>query len=179
MSSRVIFEAKGKELLNKYVLTNNTPDHNLIASISTPECDFNALAKNQPWLLTERLVVKPDQMIKRRGKLGLIKLDTNYKDACDWILDLTSKELQIGNSKGYCNYFIIEKFFPHKEEDEMYVCICSHRNGDYLMFCPRGGIDVGDVDSKALKMDIPIETFPTASEIEKKLLQDISPKKRP
>ena len=33
----------------------------------------------------QKLVVKPDQLIKRRGKLGLIKINVNFDDACSWI----------------------------------------------------------------------------------------------
>ena len=30
------------------------------------------IARDAPWALTESLVCKPDQLIKRRGKLGLV-----------------------------------------------------------------------------------------------------------
>ena len=34
-----------------------------------------------PWTKEELLIAKPDQMIKRRGKLGLIKIKTDLDQA--------------------------------------------------------------------------------------------------
>ncbi len=41
---------------------------------------FQELERQQPWLIhpTQLLVVKPDQLIKRRGKLGLIGIKMNW-----------------------------------------------------------------------------------------------------
>ena len=36
-------------------------------------------------LVGQKLVAKPDQMIKRRGKLGLIKVGTDFAGAKAWI----------------------------------------------------------------------------------------------
>ncbi|KAF2345231.1 ATP-citrate synthase citrate-binding domain, partial [Trinorchestia longiramus] len=36
-----------------------------------------------------------------------------------------------------------------------------------------GGVDIGDVDSKALRLEVPIETIPTADEITSTLLKDL------
>ena len=44
----------------------------------------------------QRLVVKPDQLIKRRGKLGLIKVDIGFEDAVSWISERMGKEIQVG-----------------------------------------------------------------------------------
>ena len=55
--------------------------------------------------------------------------------------------------------FIIEPFIPHSQEDEYYVCIYSTRSGDTIYFYEEGGVDVGDVDSKAHKLDIVIGTL--------------------
>jgi succinyl-CoA synthetase beta subunit len=46
---------------------------NRVASV-TPLTDLNLLVKDHPWLLTEKLVIKVDQLVKRRGKLGLVKV---------------------------------------------------------------------------------------------------------
>ena len=42
---------------------------------------------DKPWLLTDKLVVKPDQLIKRRGKLGLIKVNVDYPTVKAWVLE--------------------------------------------------------------------------------------------
>ena len=55
------------------------------------------------------------------------------------------------------NNFIIEPFCPHTQQEEFYICIYSDRDGENILFHHEGGVDIGDVDSKALKMSIPIE----------------------
>ena len=69
----------------------------------------------------QRLVVKPDQLIKRRGKLGLIKVNVDLDGARAWLADKMSEELEIGASKGRLNNFIIEPFVAHEASEEFYV----------------------------------------------------------
>lgn len=38
-----------------------------------------------PWVHNTKLVAKPDQLIKRRGKAGLLKLNSDWNDAKEWI----------------------------------------------------------------------------------------------
>ena len=57
---------------------------------------------------------------------------------------------------GTLNNFIVEPFLPHPSDAEYYVCINSAREGDYILFTHEGGVDIGDVDAKALKLDIPV-----------------------
>lgn len=62
----------------------------------------------------QSLVAKPDQLIKRRGKLGLIKVKTDYAGAKQWILERLGKDQKIGRASGKLRNFIIEPFIPHK-----------------------------------------------------------------
>ena len=62
---------------------------------------------------------------------------------------------------------------PHKESDESYLAIMSTKDGDTIMFYHKGGVNVGDVDVKAVRLEVPIGTFPKAAEIEKKLLAKV------
>ena len=41
------------------------------------------------------LVVKPDQLIKRRGKLGLLKVNVNWDGAKDWLGERRGKEIEV------------------------------------------------------------------------------------
>lgn len=53
-------------------------------------------AENQnPWLLTKKLVVKPDQLIKRRGKGGLLKLNCTWEEVKLWITERAGKEIEV------------------------------------------------------------------------------------
>jgi ATP citrate (pro-S)-lyase len=57
---------------------------------------------------------------------------------------------------GTLRHFIIEPFLPHAQDAEYYVCIQTEREFDRILFTHEGGVDVGDVDAKALTMDIPV-----------------------
>ena len=46
-------------------------------------------------VVLQKLVVKPDQLIKRRGKLGLIKVNTDINDAKEWIQERIGKETKV------------------------------------------------------------------------------------
>lgn len=39
--------------------------------------------------------MKPDQLIKRRGKLGLIKVNADYKTVQEWITQRMNKDQQV------------------------------------------------------------------------------------
>lgn len=43
----------------------------------------------------QKLVVKPDQLIKRRGKHGLIKINSDWGDVKQWLEDHREKEIQV------------------------------------------------------------------------------------
>merc|ERR1719375_2559052 len=58
----------------------------------------------------------------------------------------------------------------HEQKDELYVCIQSHRYFDEIYFYHEGGVDVGDVDAKALRMKIPTAAAISSSEVEKLLV---------
>ena len=70
-----------------------------------------------------------------------------------------TKSKKVGSISGVLKYFIVEPFVPHKATDEYYICIYSIREGDEILFYHEGGVDIGDVDSKAEK--IVIETGKT------------------
>jgi ATP citrate (pro-S)-lyase len=53
------------------------------------------LEQIHPWLLTNKLVVKPDQLIKRRGKSGLLLLNADWAEARAWILERVGTEVTV------------------------------------------------------------------------------------
>lgn len=173
MSAKAISEATGKDILNRH-LNENGAGASLCQFVSVNKgTDWNQLAVNNPWLLTTPLVVKPDQLIKRRGKLGLIGIKKNFVEVKQWIEERIGKDLKIGNTIGKLKNFIIEPFLPHAEADEMYVCIYSHRTADTILFHHQGGVDIGDVDEKALQLNIPINEDLNIDEVKSKLLINI------
>ena len=61
----------------------------------------------------------------------------------------------------------------------MYICIYSNRDGELILFHHEGGIDIGDVDSKALKYAINIDESFDVKKMEDTLLKHVSADRRP
>lgn len=176
MSAKAINEATGKGLLNKQ-LEGNVAAACRFAVVSETT-NWSTLAQENPWLLTEKLVAKPDQLIKRRGKLGLIKVGTDFEGAKAWINERMDKPTTIGTAVGKLKRFIIEPFCAHKQNEEFYICIYSHRNGDTILFHHEGGVDIGDVDAKASKLEVALGEVPTNADIHRVLLHSVSEDKQ-
>lgn len=150
----------------KYAVENN------VISVG-PETDLDSLTKEHPWLSSARVVVKPDQLIKRRGKNGFILLDAPWDEARRWISERMKTEITVDDVTGILDHFIVEPFIPHNEEEEYYVAITSVREGDHILFYHQGGVDVGAVDEKAEKLLVPVGSYPSAGDIEQKLLGNL------
>lgn len=176
MSAKAIHEAKGKELLNKFV--QGVFVQNKFVSIDAGTVDWAKVEQDNPWLTNTKLIAKPDQLVKRRGKLGLLKLNTDLTGAKSWITDISAKETEIGRSKGYLKTFLIEPFIPHQQNEEFYLCIYSHRTGDAILFHHEGGVEIGDVEAKAIKFDIPVGGSVTAADIATNLLSQVGEDQR-
>lgn len=172
MSAKAIYETDGKSLLAKWFQNSNYTKNKF--AVVVHDTDWEVTLKENPWLETEKLVVKPDQLIKRRGKLGLIKVNVDLQQAKQWINERMGKEIQIGAATGLLKRFIVEPFVPHQQNEEFYVCIYAQRDCDTILFHHEGGVDIGDVDKKAVKLDVGLEDNNVTKElIEKKLMQNI------
>ncbi|VVU94667.1 ATP citrate lyase citrate-binding [seawater metagenome] len=105
--------------------------------------DFNIVLNKNSWLNNKKLVCKIDNGQKRRGKNGLVILNKEYEEIVTWIHEM--------KKKGF-NKFIIEQFYKIKKE--LYVCYQSDINGDYLLCYDQGGVDIGNVDEKAIRINV-------------------------
>jgi ATP citrate (pro-S)-lyase len=93
--------------------------------------------------------------------------------------DLNFSIAQVEAITGTLNNFIVEPFLPHPSHTEYYVCINSAREGDSILFTHEGGVDIGDVDAKALKLDIPVNApFPSRATIASALLIHVPAEKK-
>lgn len=152
MSAKSIHEADGKAILS-YHLTRApvispsplpAPSHNAppkLASITfpadaSPAAILDAAEQTYPWLLEQgaKFVAKPDQLIKRRGKAGLLALNKSWADARAWIEEKAGKEVKVETVNGYLRTFLVEPFCPHKPEEEYYICIHSEREVSFPVF---------------------------------------------
>nr|XP_032525871.1 ATP-citrate synthase-like [Danaus plexippus plexippus] len=172
MSSKAIYEAAGKDLINRHIEAGTALVPCRFAVFEQGTVWEDELGKN-PWLTKEQLVVKPDQLIKRRGKLGLVGVNKTAAEVRRWLAEHDSKEQKVGAAAGKLRRFVVEPFVKHDPSEEMYLCIQSGRRADTIMFHHQGGVDVGDVDALALRMDIPVDTFPSIEDIDRVLLKNI------
>ncbi|KAK1809132.1 beta subunit of ATP citrate lyase [Friedmanniomyces endolithicus] len=194
MSAKAILEADGKAILNYHLTrapvikptplpasaTHNPPAK--LASIRFEAGDdingvLDAAEATYPFLLVSgsKFVAKPDQLIKRRGKSGLLKLNATWQDCKEWIAARANKVQKVEHVEGALRNFLVEPFVPHPQETEYYININSVREGDWILFYHEGGVDVGDVDEKAEKLLIPVDLFeyPSNAEIAKGLLSKV------
>jgi len=140
MSAKSIYEADGKAILNYHLtrapVIKPSPlpppaEHNpppKLASLRFPEgADINAVLdkaeKTYPWLLEPgaRFVAKPDQLIKRRGKSGLLALNKTWAEARAWVAERAGKPQQVEHTVGILRSFLVEPFVPHPPETEYYI----------------------------------------------------------
>ncbi|KAL1587986.1 hypothetical protein WHR41_03331 [Cladosporium halotolerans] len=194
MSAKSILEADGKAILNYHLtrapVIKPTPlpaqtIHNppaKLASITFAEGDnvqgvLDAAEATYPFLLAPgaKFVAKPDQLIKRRGKSGLLKLNATWQEAKEWIAARANKVQKVEHVEGYLRTFLVEPFVPHPQETEYYININSVREGDWILFYHEGGVEVGDVDAKAEKLLIPVDLkeYPSNEQIAKGLLSKV------
>ncbi|PKS07015.1 hypothetical protein jhhlp_005612 [Lomentospora prolificans] len=194
MSAKSILEADGKAILN-YHLTRAKPikpsplaaptKHNpppRLATLNFPEDAeiedvLDQAEVTYPWLLQSgaRFVAKPDMLIKRRGKSGLLALNKTWAEARAWVAERAGKEQKVEHVSGVLRNFLVEPFVKHDQDQEYYICINSVRDGDWILFTHEGGVDVGDVDEKAEKLLIPVDLsqYPSNREIAEALLKHV------
>ncbi|KUJ23135.1 glutathione synthetase ATP-binding domain-like protein [Mollisia scopiformis] len=194
MAAKSILEADGKAILNYHLTrapvikpsplpkqaTHNPPPK--LASLYFPEDqDVNTILDqaetSYPWLLIpgSKFVAKPDQLIKRRGKSGLLALNKSWPEAKAWIAERAGKAQKVEHTVGVLRQFLVEPFVPHPAGTEYYININSQREGDWILFTHEGGVDVGDVDAKAEKLLIPVdlEEYPSNYKIATTLLKKV------
>jgi ATP citrate (pro-S)-lyase len=121
----------------------------------TAETGFEELAKENPWLNEEKLVVKPDMLFGKRGKHDLVLLNANLHEAEAFIDRKLKEDVEISGVKGPITHFILEPFVPHK--DEYYFSILSKREGDSVSFSEAGGVEVEENWGRMKHILVPVD----------------------
>jgi len=119
-----------------------------------PDTDLSALPGRYPWLKTDRLVVKPDQLFGKRGKNDLLYLDKTFVEVEAWIKERMEREVTIGETRGRLTHFLIEPFVPH--EAEYYLAFTSRRDADLIHFSTEGGVDIEEAWDTVVTIEVPV-----------------------
>jgi ATP-citrate lyase beta-subunit len=174
MAQKPIREYDAKNMLAKHWQEYIGKDFQLGTKVAqvAPDTDLDKLAKEKEWLTTERLVVKPDMMMGKRGKHGLILLNAEWSDAKKWLKEKMGSEVTVGNITGELTHFIIEPFV--KADHEYYVAIKSERDGDTIYFSTKGGVDIEENWSSVVQIMVPILGYIDDFDIASKLPQDLT-----
>lgn len=130
MSAKAVREYHGKKLVSRWLSSySDTVKYDLedrailITAETLATISFDNLPTENAWLLNTKLVVKPDQLIKRRGKAGLLGINKSWPEVVQWIQDRMNKEQQVEVVTGVLDHFIVEPFVPHAQSDEYYICL--------------------------------------------------------
>ena len=93
-----------------------------------------------------RWVVKPDELVGKRGKHGLVKVG-NWEEIEEYLKEYRGKEIEISGVKDKLEYFVIEPYVEH--EEEWFVAIRTTKEGDEILWSKTGGVEVegGKVES--------------------------------
>ena len=174
MAQKPIREYDAKNMLAKYWQEYIGKDFQLGTKVAqvTPDTNLDKLAKEKEWLTTDRLVVKPDMIMGKRGKHGLILLNADWESAKKWLKEKRGSEVTVGNVTGQLTHFVIEPFV--KADHEYYVAIKSERDGDTIYFSTKGGVNIEENWASVSQVMVPILGYIDDIDIAGKLLADVS-----
>jgi len=157
MAQRGIREYDAKRILAKHIerFSNGTITYDGRVALVTPDSDLEALSAEKPWLKTEKLTVKPDQLFGKRGKHGLLLVNVSYDEAKKWIAEKMHTTVMVGKTSGKLTHFLVQ---PYVEVDsECYLAFTGYREGDYIHFSTAGGVDIEANWDKVTTISVPID----------------------
>nr|AZI76137.1 ACL alpha2 [Vaccinium corymbosum] len=153
MARKKIREYDSKRLLKEHYKRFAGTELGIKSAQITESTDVNELVEKEPWLSSEKLVVKPDMLFGKRGKSGLVALNLDLAQVAVFVKDRLGKEVEMGGCKGPITTFIVEPFVPHKEE--FYLNIVSDRLGNSISFSECGGIEIEENWDKVKTIFVP------------------------
>jgi len=168
LAQKNIYEFDAKKLLASQ-LPKYYPEFNYHNKLMIVDCDTDlekSISEN-PWIQTEKVVVKPDQLFGKRGKANLILLDASCDEMKDFCYSNLDRICEIGNVRGELKRLLVEPFIPH--EKEYYLSITSEREGDVIHFSFEGGIFIEENWDKVTHVSIPVGTDIASFNLESKM----------
>ena len=181
MASRAVREVQALNIVTQELPNNLGVQKLNYTSIESLE-DLDRIEANESWVLSQKLVCKSDQLVKRRAKSGLITVNSNWNEVKEFVKKFINKDFTVGGTTGKLKTFIVTPFIPHKQDEESYICMYSGRDEDCILFYHAGGIDIGNVEDKAELIKIPTtgstKEQTVSTEAALRLLKNLSPSKK-
>jgi ATP-citrate lyase beta-subunit len=171
MAQRGIREYHGKKMLARHLDAYVEDGIGYDGKIVLVSSELN------PWLKSEKLVAKPDQLFGKRGKHGLVLVNKDFAETSAWIKERLGKKQVVNGIEGTLTHFIIEPCVAH--ESEYYVAIKSGVYGDTIYFSLEGGINVEENWDKVVAIEIPTMTDLSTVNIEAELPAELGENKKP
>ena len=172
MSAKAVREHYGKTLLARHLSEHgvNVDARGFFVRTdvkdASSEHTWASLLDENPWAKTTKLVAKPDQLIKRRGKAGLVYVNKTISEVQAWVDSKLGQTVTVDNVEGILHTFLVEPFVPHQQEDEFYVADYVGQGGRNAFILSGRRRDVGDVDAKASRLKCGLDNTPTLQELE-------------
>ena len=132
MSAKAVREHYGKTLLARHLSEHgvNVDARGFLvrqdAKDSSSEHTWASLLDENPWAKTTKLVAKPDQLIKRRGKAGLVYVNKTISEVQAWVDSKLGQTVTVDNVEGILHTFLVEPFVPHHNRRRI---LCGHYLG--------------------------------------------------
>ncbi len=171
MARRKIREYHTKRILLDYLPKYSSLSPSWKGVLVEPGTDLTMLPQQYPWLLTTLLVVKPDQLFGKRGKLGLLVVKVNFDGVKEFIVRYRTKEITIEKTTDTLTHFLIEPYIPHTRE--YYLSFTSEREGTAIYFSTQGGMDVEENWNTVRRYVIPALGMMDEKLLQEKLLADV------
>ncbi len=129
--------------------------------------NFTELVSRNPWLKTKKLVVKPDQLMGKKGKHNLVLLDADFDTAKKFIKENMGKTTEVQGISGVLTHFIMEPFVEH--DGEYFLAIMSEREEDVILLSEKGGRDVEEHWDAMMRIPVPLGSTPDVKNAANKL----------
>ncbi|MBU0459646.1 MAG: ATPase [Nanoarchaeota archaeon] len=171
MSRKKIREYDAKKILHQQLKTEYQ------AVLVNQTTNLETIPQEHPFL-SQKLVVKPDQLFGKRKKHNLVLINANYEEVKQFIQEHMNKEVTIGKATDRLTHFLIEPFVEHQQE--YYLAFKSEREHDLIYFSEEGGIEIEENWEQVKTLEVPtlidiydLEITFTNNEIIKKFIKEI------
>jgi ATP-citrate lyase beta-subunit len=150
-----VLEGPGMGLMKKWGI--HVPHYVVVTSVD----ELTKLGQVNDWLKKFKLVAKAHEALGSRFKLGLVKVDLDFKGA-----EAAAKEM-IGRQVGSItvSQVIVSEMIPHKEE--YYCAVKSTREGSEILVANCGGIEVESNWDRVKRLTLDVGQNPTPEGLDK------------